>query len=622
MKDAIINAIEFPIMAMWGDESVAIPNRAAYQLMFRSTEPSEDAYELLGRFRVFTEDFKRELVLEEHPIIELCRGQKSSGKWKIGIIGKDLRQRVYDVTGQGIFDEKTKEFLAGIVALKDVTEYTELLKSQNEQNEQQFQLICDSMPQMLWTANCHGLHDWFSRRWYEYTGLTEAQSLGAGWEIPFHPDDLPETAKRWGHSLNMGDEFTMEYRCKRHDGAWRWMLGRALPLKDPKTGKIVKWFGTCTDIHDLIEAKQTATRTREQLLNVIKHAHVTVWAVDKNRTLTFLEGQLMWDESEKSITNESVGKKLPVVFGQHKGKTDLPLYMDPVNQILDGKAEEFFNEHHIDGNNRWFRSRFVPVFQKKQCSEAVDEKSIEGVIGISMDVTELKNREKALLLQEQENSRLVEQTKVAREASEFKTSFLANMSHEIRTPISGVIGLAELLLDMNLNTEQKETAEDILRSANNLLTIINDILDISKIESGRLDMEEVQFSLSIVIQDVSKMMAFAANRRNIRYESDIRLRDDVDLTVMGDPGRVRQILTNLLTNSIKFTSEGTVKLDVRVKEETADVIEIVFVVEDTGIGIEEAVQKMLFKPFSQADSSTARRFGGTGLGLTISKQVR
>ncbi len=181
--------------------------------------------------------------------------------------------------------------------------------------------------------------------------------------------------------------------------------------------------------------------------------------------------------------------------------------------------------------------------------------------------------------------------------------------------------MAELMLDMKLGDEEKECAENIHRSANSLLTVINDILDFSKVESGRLDVEEVQFSLSVVLEDVNKMMSFAAQRKGLTYQCFIQEKVQADLRVMGDPGRLRQILTNVLTNSIKFTSAGSVNLSVSVTRESKDTVTINFTITDTGIGIEEEVRKHLFQPFSQADSSTARRFGGTGLGLTISKNL-
>ncbi|KAF2146762.1 uncharacterized protein K452DRAFT_282956 [Aplosporella prunicola CBS 121167] len=238
-----------------------------------------------------------------------------------------------------------------------------------------------------------------------------------------------------------------------------------------------------------------------------------------------------------------------------------------------------------------------------------------------MDITEIRQAEIDLHNQEKENAKLIANALAAKEASKMKSQFLANMSHEIRTPIAGVIGMSDLLLDTDLDQEQQDCAENIQRSANGLLTVINDILDLSKVESGRLDVEEVQFSLSVVLRDVSKMMAFAALRKNIAYESHFEKDIEKDLKVMGDPGRLRQILTNLLTNSIKFTSEGRVSLSASIIKQDDDTVHVRFVVEDTGIGIEDEVRQKLFKPFSQADSSTARRFGGTGLGLAISKNL-
>ncbi|KAL8826741.1 MAG: hypothetical protein Q9191_003609 [Dirinaria sp. TL-2023a] len=621
MKDAITDAIDYPVFVMWHDESLAIPNRAAAELMHKRVDPtSEDTYDVLSQFKVFTDDFKRSLEPEEFPIVQLCKTRQPFNGWRVGIIHPTLGRRQYDVSGKAIADRVTGEFQAGMVSLKDVTEYTNMLKAQDEENDQQFQLICDSMPQILWTAKADGAHDWFSRRWYDYTGLLMESSLGDSWQKAFHPQDMEEASKRWKHSLETGDEYTTEYRCFRKDGAARWMLGRALPLRDTRSGKITKWFGTCTDIHDVVEARQQAQRMREQLLNVIRHAHATLWVVDRHRILTFLEGKLMWDPIDDHITEDSIGKNVYEVFGRNQGKIDLPLYQASIERILSGEDAEQTQEHHINGNGRWFRTLFVPMLARSKGSK--DDRHVEGVIGISMDVTEMKKQEAELHAREKENIRLLSAETAAKEASRLKSQFLANMSHEIRTPIAGVIGMSEILLDTDLDEEQRDSAENIQRSANGLLTVINDILDLSKVESGRLDIEEVQFSLSVVIGDVCKMLSFAAERKNLTFESDVRVGTHRDLVVMGDPGRVRQILTNLLTNSIKFTSEGSVKLSVEAKKETAETIDVLFSVEDTGIGIEEEVRKRLFKPFSQADSSTARRFGGTGLGLTICKNVR
>lgn len=273
---------------------------------------------------------------------------------------------------------------------------------------------------------------------------------------------------------------------------------------------------------------------------------------------------------------------------------------------------------------------------KRKPAGGNEEREIEGVTGIIMDVTELKAREKHIQAQAMEKRRLLANEAAAKEASRLKSQFLANvsceprrnrklrgicpntdqMSHEIRTPISGVIGMAELLLDDD-EDQRAEITQNIYRSANALLTVINDILDFSKVESGRLDIEECEFSLWIVIQEVIKMLRFAAERKELDFKTDIDLEIDNNLRLAGDPGRVRQVLTNILTNSVKFTNQGHVKFSVTKDRETAEVTEIKFVVEDTGIGIEDEVRKRLFQPFSQGDPSTARKFGGTGLGLTI-----
>ncbi|TVY81195.1 Two-component system protein A [Lachnellula suecica] len=642
MKDALLDNTQVPIIAMWKDQSLTVPNRAARQLFHPDVDLQDvkDGFDLVSKWAVWDETFTTKLDPSEYPLSILIRTQTPFSSFKIGMYDPETRRKIiFDVLGEAFLDEDTGDFLAGIVTCRDITGQTEQVNEQineiKEKDDERFQLICDSMPQMIWTTTPDGRHDWFSQRWYDYTGLTQEESLGLGWKLPFHPDDMAATGRRWMHSLETGDPYSTEYRCLSKTGEWRWMLGRALPMKNKQTGKIEKWFGTCTDIHEATQSKYAARRTRQQLLSVIAHAQVTLFSVDRNRNITLIEGSFIWDlESEIGSGDESgsgtksakgedfIGKNIYDAFlkARNERKTgDLPPSLQPIEDILTGKSMEDVYEQCMD--NRWYRTRFVPILGKKDNGGHANEAYIDGVIGVSMDITEIKDREIELQVQEKENTRLLANEAAAKEASRLKSQFLANMSHEIRTPIAGVIGMAELLTDMDLGEEERECAENIQRSANGLLTVINDILDFSKVESGRLDIEEVQFSLSVVVRDVSKMLGFAAERKNLIFESDIDVGLDSDLIVMGDPGRVRQIITNLLTNSIKFTSEGRVKFSVLKARETADVFEVKFVVEDTGIGIEEEVRKRLFKPFSQADSSTARRFGGTGLGLTISKNL-
>ncbi len=206
----------------------------------------------------------------------------------------------------------------------------------------------------------------------------------------------------------------------------------------------------------------------------------------------------------------------------------------------------------------------------------------------------------------------------AQEATRLKSEFLANMSHEIRTPINGVLGMAELLTKSHLDGKQKRFAGTILSSAQSLLGTINDILDFSKIEAGKLDLDSAPFDLRLLVEDVIQQLGTIAHRKRLELISDVAL--DVHTAVRGDAQRLRQVLTNLIGNAIKFTEQGQVAVRVR-STQGSDHGEILFNVSDTGIGISADAQTQIFESFTQADGSTSRQFGGTGLGLAISKKL-
>jgi PAS domain S-box-containing protein len=240
----------------------------------------------------------------------------------------------------------------------------------------------------------------------------------------------------------------------------------------------------------------------------------------------------------------------------------------------------------------------------------LDERGqVTGLVGIGRDVT-LRTR----LLAEMQAAR-----DAAEAANRAKGEFLANMSHEIRTPINGVLGMAELLLDTSLDPAQRDYARTIHESGKALLTVINDILDFSKIEAGKLDIEQVDMNLRTTVEDVARLIAFQAHRKGL--ELTLEIDPALPSTVKGDPGRVRQILTNLGGNAVKFTSEGKVAIEAKVQESDATGTRVGFEVRDTGIGIPADRIGQLFLPFSQVDASTTRRFGGTGLGLSIVRRL-
>lgn len=459
---------------MWKDESFGIPNKALLRLLSKdATYAPGDQRDFLSQFSVWTEDFQRLLSVDEFPIVEVCRTQKRVEKQRLGLRQPQTGTRiVYEINGEPVFHEETGDFLGGIVIFKDITEYTNQIAAQIEENEKQFEYIANFMPVMVWTTTPDGLHDWFSQRWYDYTGLTVDQSLGEGWRLPFHPDDMSTTAQRWFHSLKTGDEYKIEYRCQRYDGEWRWMLGRALPFYND-SGQIIKWFGTCTDIHDLVLARQEARQTREQLQQVIQHAKIVLWVINRKNEVKVLEGELA--EHQHLRKDELLGKNIYDVF--ELGGNDRERWRGPIQEILQGKqSDEIVNGAYMS-EARYYRTRLVPLMSTSRISGMEGRAFVDGVIGVSMDITELREREEQLKEQEKENARLLANEAAAKEASRMKSQFLANMSHEIRTPIAGVIGMSELLFDMNLNEEQKECAENIHRSANSLLTVINDILE-------------------------------------------------------------------------------------------------------------------------------------------------
>ncbi len=254
-----------------------------------------------------------------------------------------------------------------------------------------------------------------------------------------------------------------------------------------------------------------------------------------------------------------------------------------------------------EGLERWLLTTKVPFRDR--------DGSISGIIGIGRDIT----------VQKQSEAEAIKARIQAEAASRAKSEFLANMSHEIRTPLNGIIGMTDLALDTDLNPEQRDYLETVKLSADSLLNVINDILDFSKIEAGKIDLESIEFDARECIETTFRTLVLRAEEKELELLCDIA--PELPAIIRGDPTRLRQILFNLLGNAIKFTAEGQVALSAEVeRQEDGDCV-LHFTVADSGIGIPKDKQRLIFDAFAQADTSTTREFGGTGLGLTITSRL-
>lgn len=365
--------------------------------------------------------------------------------------------------------------------------------------------------------------------------------------------------------------------------------------------------------HDLAAATAAHTKAREYLDNILQTMVDALVVLNPDFTIRTLNhaafSLLGYDE------RELIGKPIKFVIRSNLNQ-ELPLEERLKNVFRTGRIQR------IEETCLTKSGKDVPVL----CSLSVmrdDKENIHGIVCLVQDITEHKQAmeriQKMNLSLELESEKANILAEEAKTANRIKSEFLANMSHEIRTPMNGVIGMTDILLDTQLDSNQRDYAESVSKSAEALLSLINDILDFSKIEAGKLDLETIEFDLRTTLEDVSNMLALKAYDKEIEFICLVP--NEIPDRLKSDPGRLRQILLNLGSNAIKFTEKGEVSVNASIENSSADLMTIKFEVSDTGIGIPKEGLNQLFKSFSQVDASITRKYGGTGLGLTISKQL-
>ncbi|KAI0187228.1 hsp90-like protein [Xylaria flabelliformis] len=538
-------------------------------------------------------------------------------------------------------------------------------------------LMLDLLPAQVFVAvPVTGEIVWVNSRYLTYRGQTIADLMDDPW-ASFHEEDRDDYLRNWSHSLRTGEQFVHTVRLRRFDGAYRWHQARAVASRD-KRGVIVQFIGSYMDIHDQKVAEFMALRQAEVEASEAKHRLLANLIPQIIFTATETDGITFANEQWLSYTGQSeegpLGNgfldfvhpedlarcRIPFEHNSRPVKetkpADVPSSVVPPSPIPSIISEAQYPHDLSESFLATPQNEPMANSQTSNLPNAdLSELAKKGIIKVTTDsngrlsyTTELRLRSKTgeyrwHLIRCVEiddvgfgsglssyfgsatdiNDHKLLEAKL-KEAMESKGRFLSNMSHEIRTPLIGISGMVSFLQDTTLSEEQRDFTNTIQTSANSLLMIINDILDLSKVDAGMMRLKFEWFHTRSLIEDVNELVSTMAIAK--RLELNYIVEEDVPSWVKGDKFRIRQVLLNVIGNAIKFTSEGEVFSRCRVKmgssgELGENQIMLEYSVIDTGRGFTKEEAGLIFKPFSQIDGSSTRQHGGSGLGLVISRQL-
>ncbi|MEM8757015.1 MAG: PAS domain-containing protein [Planctomycetota bacterium] len=488
----------------------------------------------------------------------------------------------------------------GVIGVsRDVTEYHTLI-AEARRSQESLQFALHAADGGFWdhdlvTDTVHYSDSWYSMLGYEPQEFTATPGLF--WDVLLDARDVDRV--RDAHDAYLCGEAELyheEIRLTCKNGSSRWVLDVGRVIERDDRGRPLRMVGVHIDIDE-------RKREHDRLQTALRAMRSGLWEWDLS------DNTCLFDDEWFSVLGYEPGE-LPQAFETWESlchPDDLLSAKTALGTYLAGSSDRYAFEHRLwtkQGTWKWVLG-----------TGTVTSRDTEGrplrVVGVNIDFDE---RRKA-------DEQLADALFAAEHANRAKSQFLANMSHEIRTPMTAILGYTELILaETRLEPAQREMISTIYRNGEHLLSLINDILDLSKIEAGKMTIEQIEFSPAEVLLGVRELMAERAAAKGIRFELDGQSR--IPERMMGDPVRLRQILVNLVGNAIKFTAEGSVVVTARpVWSETTDATRLLIDVRDTGVGMKPDHIDLLFKPFQQADESMTRRFGGTGLGLSISQRL-
>jgi PAS domain S-box-containing protein len=498
--------------------------------------------------------------------------------------------------------EQERSYLA---LVEDITERQEM-EERLRISEQRHRLLADNSFDVIWTMNLDGRFTYLSPSLEKLTGYSPDETIAMPWERVFAPDSVVVVQTEFvkaRSNVQAGlpvDFHDRELRMLCKDGSSKWVEVTASALHG-SDGQVAELIGVTREITERKQAEEALRESEERLRLALDANGEGLWDRD------LVTGRVVCNDQAFHLLGytpeEARGR--PSLWEECLHPDDAPSVFQATVDHLEGRSPSYQIENRVitkSGEIRWHRSA------GKVVAWTADGRP-RRMVGTILDITERKQLE--------ENLRAAKQA--AEVASAAKSEFLATMSHEIRTPMNGVIGMTGLLLDTPLNAEQCRYANTIHASGEALLALLNNILDFSKMEAGKLELESVVFDLPAVLAELAAPQILHAREKGLQLKCEVG--PDVPSRVCGDPGRLRQILANLVGNAVKFTERGEISLQTSLLEQTEAGFLLRFTVRDTGIGISPEQQKKLFQKFTQADASTTRRFGGTGLGLAIAKDL-